>query len=78
MRGAKGDLNGAISDFTKAIELNPQSANAHANRGLILLLRGRDADAQKDFDAALKMDSTLNPGLQNRINQIVQGRKPKS
>jgi Flp pilus assembly protein TadD len=80
-RGTKeldaGDLDGAISDFGKTIELNPQNAQAHANRGIILLLRGRDATAQQEFETALKMDSTLNPGLQNLINQILGVRKSK-
>ena len=30
---AKGDLEGAIADFTKAIELNPEFAAAYNNRG---------------------------------------------
>ena len=77
MRGARGDLDGAISDFAKAIELNPQNAKAYANRGIIMLLQGRDAAAQKEFDTALKIDSSLNSGLQNRINQIVKARRSK-
>jgi Flp pilus assembly protein TadD len=77
LRGARGDLDGAISDFGKTIELNPQNAKAYANRGIIMLLQGRDALAQKEFDMALKIDSTLNPGLQNRVDQIVKGRKSK-
>src|SRR5258708_18575576 len=77
VRGARGDLDGAIADFTKAIELNPQHAKAYANRGIIMLLQGQDAAAQKEFDTALKIENTLNPAPQNRINQIIKGRKSK-
>ena len=77
LRGARGDLDGAIADFTKVIEVNPQHAKAYANRGIIMLLQGHDADAQKEFDTALKIENTLNPDLQSRINQIIRGRKSK-
>jgi Flp pilus assembly protein TadD len=66
-----------MSDFAKTIELNAKNAKAYANRGMIMLLRGQDAAAQKEFDTALKIDNTLNPDLQNRINQIVKGRQSK-
>lgn len=77
LRGARGDLDRWISNFTKAIKLNPQAAKAYANRGMIMLLRGQDTAAQMEFDTALRLDNTLNPGLQNRINQIVRDRKSK-
>ena len=32
-KGESGDLQGAIADFTKAIEINPQYAIAYTNRG---------------------------------------------
>ncbi len=42
----KGDLDGALADFTKAIELDPKSAPAHAKRG--------EAKRRKDdFDGAI-------------------------
>jgi tetratricopeptide (TPR) repeat protein len=76
-RKDNGDREGAISDYTKAIELNPKNAKSHANRGMIMLLQGRDAAAQKELDTALTMGGSLNPDLQNRIDQIVKGRKSK-
>jgi tetratricopeptide (TPR) repeat protein len=30
-----GDKNGAIADYTKAIEINPQYAKAYYNRGIV-------------------------------------------
>ena len=33
-KSTKGDQDGAIADFSKAIELNPKLAEAYLNRGL--------------------------------------------
>ena len=33
-KGEKGDHNGAISDFTKAIKINPEYPEAYYNRGV--------------------------------------------
>ena len=33
-RWQKGDLEGAIADYTKAIELDPNSADGYYNRGV--------------------------------------------
>lgn len=54
--GGGNDL--AIKDFQKAIELNPDSADAHMWLGLALRKAGRNADARKEFERALQ----LNPG----------------
>ena len=33
-KGLKGDYYGAISDYTKAIEINPKKMKAYGNRGI--------------------------------------------
>jgi tetratricopeptide (TPR) repeat protein len=33
-KGKRGDFKGAIADYSKAIEINPQYANAYKNRGI--------------------------------------------
>ena len=33
-KGKSGDLQGAIADYSKAIEINPQDASAYYNRGI--------------------------------------------
>ena len=52
-----GDYYGAISDYTKAIEINPLYADAYYNRGNI---KGRDLKDNKgallDFNKALAID----------------------
>jgi len=50
-KGNKGDYYGAISDYTKAIEINPQYANAFKNRSIskenIGDIKGACEDAKK-------------------------------
>ena len=45
-RQTKGDLDGAIADYSKAIELNPKIAEAYNNRGLARY-------DKEDFDGAI-------------------------
>jgi tetratricopeptide (TPR) repeat protein len=53
-----GGIEPAIKDFTKAAELDPQSAEAHLWLGLALRKANRNAEARKEFQKALD----LNPG----------------
>src|SRR5579885_3432501 len=43
----------------KAVELNPESAQAQASRGLALSLSGRNAEAEAAFEMALLLDPSL-------------------
>lgn len=43
----------------KALELEPDSAEGHASRGVALSLKGQNDEAEKEFDIAI----VLNPGL---------------
>jgi tetratricopeptide (TPR) repeat protein len=54
----KGDLNGAIIDLSKAIEINPKLAVAYASRGAAKLRQGADGEAEDDFEIARKLDSS--------------------
>ena len=45
----KGDYDSAISDYTKAIKLNPQFAAAYNIRGLAYALKGLKDLAISDF-----------------------------
>src|SRR4030095_4210001 len=53
----KGDLDGAIADFTSAIELDPKLAIAYKNRGEARQAKGGATGADADFKSADK--STL-------------------
>ncbi|MFG1705192.1 tetratricopeptide repeat protein [Nonomuraea sp. M3C6] len=47
LRYAAGDLEGAVEDLTRAIELQPQG-DLYANRAVALRALGRDAEAEAD------------------------------
>jgi len=62
----KGDLPAALADISKAMQLDPQNGNLLVEHGVILLLMGKDKDAQADFDPLLEADRTL---WQKRIDE---------
>ncbi len=43
----------------RAIELDPQSAEAHASRGVALSLKGQYGEAEAEFETAIRLDSRL-------------------
>ena len=45
-KAKKGDLDGAIADFNRAIELDPKKAGAYTNRGSV-------RNAKGDLDGAI-------------------------
>ena len=53
------DLEQADAASGKALELDPESAEAHAARGVALSLRGEHAAAEQEFETAIR----LNPDL---------------
>ena len=55
---AKGDLAGALEDFTAAVTLNPSYARAFAERGSVHLARHDLDTAIADLDAAIKLNGT--------------------
>jgi Flp pilus assembly protein TadD len=48
----KGDLRGAIADYTQAIQLNPNDATAYQNRGAVRAARGDLRGATEDTTKA--------------------------
>lgn len=48
------------------------------NRGLLFLLQGKDAEAQRDFDKCLILSPQLKPDLEKRIAfaKEIRGVKP--
>jgi len=55
-QGFGGGVDLAIKDFQKAIELDPQSAEAQLWLGLALRKENRNADARKAFQRALELN----------------------
>src|SRR2546422_5076548 len=57
--GSKANLESAESASRKALELDPERAEAHASRGFALALRRQYAEARQEFEAALRLDPKL-------------------
>lgn len=64
----KGDLTTALAYVNKAIQIEPNSGNFVVERGVILLLMGKEKEAQADFDRLLQSDRTL---WQKRIDERI-------
>lgn len=61
-----GDLATAVADFDRALQIDPQSAEAFNNRGFVRQVRGDATGARADYDAALVIDPKLASALANR------------
>ena len=66
-RTALNDLEAAMVDFSRALELDPKLLNAYLNRGLVLLLQGKDSEAAKDFARVLTLKPESKTELERRI-----------
>ena len=67
-KGKKGDLDGAIADFTRAIELNPKDDAPYYNRAQAKWLRKDRAGAIADYTRAIELGSTNPAAYNNRGN----------
>jgi len=56
----------AIEDFSKAIELDPNDAEAYYNRGLAYAKLGKYEQAIKDYDKAIELNPALADAYYNR------------
>ena len=61
-----GDLNAALADFSKSIELQPRVPLAYLERGVTLLLMGKDDEAEKDFNQVLTQNPEYKAMVENR------------
>jgi tetratricopeptide (TPR) repeat protein len=52
----KGDLEGAIADYSRALELNPRYATAYHNRGIAKRARGDLDGSIADYSRALELN----------------------
>ena len=58
-----------MADYSKAIQLNPTLAQAYANRAVLETLQNKQADADRDFENAFKLDPTLKPSYREFIEK---------
>jgi tetratricopeptide (TPR) repeat protein len=59
VRGDKGDLDGAIADFSRALELDPKFAKALYNRGTVRRKKGDLEGSITDFNRAIECDPNM-------------------
>jgi len=69
----KGDLEQAIGDYNKAIELNPTVIEAYNNRGVAYRDKRDYERAIRDFDKIIELDPTYIRGYYNR--GVIYGHK---
>jgi tetratricopeptide (TPR) repeat protein len=67
-KGKKGDLDGAIADFTRAIQLNPKDDAPYYNRAQAKWLKKDAAGAIADYTRAIELGSTNPAAYNNRGN----------
>jgi len=52
-------LNGALADYSRAISLEPNLAQAFTRRGVIETLQGEKAETIRDFEKAFEIQPSL-------------------
>ncbi len=67
-KGKEGDLDGAIADFTRAIELNPKDDAPYYNRAQAKRLKKDAPGAVADYTRAIELGSTNPAAYNNRGN----------
>jgi tetratricopeptide (TPR) repeat protein len=67
-KAKKGDLDGAIADFDRAAELNPQDDAPYYNRAQAKRLKNDTAGAIADYTRAIELGSTNPAAYNNRGN----------
>ena len=69
----KGDIDGAISDYTKALEQRPKYAEALYNRGLAWQSKGEFDAAIKDYFECVGNRTAIRRGVcQSGTGQAIQ------
>jgi len=62
---AEGQPDAALTEFARALALNPRDARCFNNRGVALQQLGQTEAARADFKRALELDPKLNEARQN-------------
>ena len=62
------DIDVAISDFTKAMELNPSESGVFYNRGIALAHKKDYEKAIKDFERAAILDPKIETKVREQID----------
>jgi len=75
-KGKDGDLDGAIADFTRAIELDPKDDAPYYNRAQAKRLKKDSAGAIADYTQAIQLGSTNPAAYNNRGNARAENNDP--
>ena len=62
----QGHLELALKDFDTAIELDPGIGEAYVNRGLILILFGKEAEAARDLKKGMELKPEVKAEIERR------------
>src|SRR5437667_172347 len=62
----KGDWEGTLTNYEEALRLEPDSAEAHSNRGAAKQARGDLAGALADYNKAVELKRDLSEAYFNR------------
>jgi tetratricopeptide (TPR) repeat protein len=66
----KGQYDKAISDFTKAIEINPGHADAYYTRGVVYYYKKDYEKALDDFYKAQNLGLNVPPGIFQLLREL--------
>jgi tetratricopeptide (TPR) repeat protein len=64
-----GDLEGAIKDYQKAVEVDPEDAISHNNLGLLMEKQGYQSKAKRNFEKADKL-AEIQKGMFETLDQV--------
>jgi len=82
-KGEKGDYDGAIKDYNKAIKLDSKNIPAYYGRGLVNTYMGEEAKATQDFNKVMEIspknagDYYLQGLAKEHLNQFTTSRNLK-
>ena len=74
--GEKGQFDQAISDFNRAIEINPRYIKAYNNRGIVYRLKGQYDRAILDFNKAIEINPLDAEGYNNLAWLLATAKAP--
>lgn len=57
--GLESDLANADRASSKAVEIDPNLAQGHASKGIVLALSGQHSEAEREFETALRLNPKL-------------------
>jgi tetratricopeptide (TPR) repeat protein len=73
-RASKGDFDGAIAQYTRALEIDPKMAAVYNNRGNARASKQDQVGAIADYSDALKLDPAFSEAYANRgLSRALQG-----